>query len=424
MLDTVQILIPFYERFCDLCQDSKNKWQLVCPVYELDSRLVTFSRRFVWGDKQEVNIDYFHPQESIPTSYTGIGFKIFDVANNCLPYVVLNCSIAKILQGHNVYGSTDMIAGVSEMLGIFKQAYPDLFAKLDLPKSWLSKFDITLPALTTSRQNAIKIREYLRNVDWGRLRNQAFKPSGKVELNTLYFGSANTKVGGFKVYCKGVELDNVLDDLERQAKRGDPKALHNLKPYTKDVIDYADKSIRIEATCKKRFLNDLKLPTNIWQFLIYQYQNQSIYSHLFELKTKDFMQALDGMRMPYDDETRVYELLCKRLAGIDKNSNPTYTKAKNAYRFYLQLKQLGYYEVKRLTHKATFNRNIATLCDAGFNKAYLQNLTKDGKETPILRLLNLDLNAPLPSSYQLPVSNYYGEFEQYLTNAVHQLKVA
>lgn len=423
MLDTVQALIPFFEKDCQPVQDSKTKWALVSCVSELDRNLITWGKNVIKKDGQTISIDYFHPYESIPTSYTGIGFKVFDVANRCMPYVILNCSIAKILQGHNVYGNLDMFTGVCEMFGIFAENYPSLANKLDWQNAWISKFDVTLPALAPSRQTAIKIREYFRNVDWGRLRNHNFKPNGKIEMNTLYFGATESRVGGFKIYCKGVELDRHLHELQKNAQKGDFKALTSLQPYTQDVKDYADKSIRIEATMAKRMLQDNNLPINVWEFLLLQMQDKEIYSRLFQLKTNEFMQALDGMRMPYDDDTKVFELLCKRVGNYDRNGKPLYTKAKNLYRFFLQIKQLGYYEVKNLTHRATFNRNVKQLIDAGFNKAYLQNLGKE-KETPVLRLLNLDLNAQNPSSYTPPVSNYYGKFEQYLMNAVNNQKVA
>lgn len=420
MLDTVQPIIPFQERFCQSVQDSKTKFELAVCVSELDRNLITWGKNVIKKDGQTISIDYFHPYESIPTSYTGIGFKVFDTTNNCMPYVILNCSVAKILQGHNVYGNLDMFTGLCEVFGIFAENYPDLASKLDWQNAWLSKFDVTLPALAPSRQSAIKLREYFRNVDWGRLRNHNFKPNGKMEMNTLYFGSADSRVGGFKIYCKGVELDRQLYELEKKAKKGDIKAFHNLQPYTKEVVEFADKSIRIEATVKKRMLDDNNLPTNLWQFLLLQIQDKDIYSRLFKMKTQDFMQSLEGMRMPYDDDVKVYELLCKRLGNYGKDGKPLYTKAKNAYRFYLQLKQLGFKEVESLTNRATFYRNVKLLTDAGFNKAYLQNLAKTD-ETPILRILNLDLNAPLPKSYHSPVSNYYGEFEQYLMNAVEQV---
>lgn len=97
--------------------------------------------------------------------------------------------------------------------------------------------------------------------------------------------------------------------------------------------------------------------------------------------------------MPYDDDTKVYDLLIKRLATLTKTGNISHAKAKNAYMFYKAIKQDGFYETKKMMHERTFQRNIKALCDAGFNRAYLQTLTKT-EDTQVIRLLNLDLTPP------------------------------
>lgn len=375
------------------------------------------ARNVVKKEGEIINIDYFHPYESIPTSHTGIGFKIMTCSNRSMPHVILNCSVAKILQGHNVYGNTDMFSGVCQLLGVFCDAYQTLIGYLDFQNAYLAKFDITLPTQTASRKTAETIRDYLRNADWGRFRNLSVC-NKKDHYNTAYFGSEGSRVGGFKVYCKGVELDKVICELTASAKKGNIKAISDLSCYTDEVIAFADKSVRIEATVKKRQLKEANLPTNLWQFMIYQLHNPTIYQDLFTHKTADFMQSLQGMRMPYDDDVKVYDLLIKRLTDFTKTGNTSTTKAKNAYMFYLSLKQQGFYEVKKICNKRTFQRNVKLLCDAGFNRAYLQNLGVS-RQTPILKLLNIDLNAKLPSSYipPMPDPKYISLFNNYLIAA-------
>lgn len=413
MIDTVQLHIPFFERFCGLAEDSKTRYELKLPITDIDPNLNIAAKNIRTKDGETVSIDYYHPYDSIPTSHTGIGYKVMNVSHKSMPHVILNASIAKILTGHNVYGNTDMINGVFEMLGTFFFFHPHIKEYLDLDNAYLSKFDVTLTAQTPSRMTAEKIREYFRHTDWGRFRNLAVN-NKKLNYNTLYFGAEKSKVGGFKVYCKGVELDGVLSDLHTQAKKGNLKAIKYLNNvYTNDVIKFADSSVRIEATVKKRMLKENNLPTNLWQFLTHQLNHKSVYEELFTLKTKDFLQSLGGMRMPYDDDIKVYDLLIKRLTELTASGNISTTKAKNAYNFYKLLKSDGFYEVKKRTSKSTFNRNIKLLCDAGFNRAYLQNLTKS-EDTQVIRLLNLDLNAKLPDSYVPPVSNYRDDFVHYL----------
>lgn len=417
MVDTVQIHLPFFAQHCYSDDFVKTKYHLSLDLPAIDYNLRIHAKNVIKQDGEIIRIDYYHPYDSIPTSHTGIGFKLMDCTNNCLPHVILNASIAKIQQGHNVYGNTDMYSGVCEMLGIFRDAYPDLSTYLDLQNAYISNFDVTLPAQAPSRYTAERIRDYIRKVDWGRLRNQA-TTNKRIEYNTIYFGSADSKIGGFKVYCKGVEVDGVLADLERNAKRGNLKAVKDLQAYTQDVRAYADKSLRIEASIKTRFIREQGLSNNLWQWLEYQFNNPQIYQYLFNAKTKDFLQVMDGMRMPYDDDAKVYELLVKRLTQPTKSGGISTTKATNAYNFYKLLKSDGYYQVKERTSKPTFNRNIKILCDAGFNRAHLQNLGKDAtNDTPVIRLLNLDFNAPLPASYIPPVSRYVNDYSQYLLSA-------
>lgn len=123
----------------------------------------------------------------------------------------------------------------------------------------------------------------------------------------------------------------------------------------------------------------------------------------------------NSMRMPYDD-TKVYDLFLKRLSEPTKAGNISTTKARNAWNFYVLLKTQGFYEVQKTSPKSTFNRNVKNLCDAGFNRAMLQNLGGKTKETTIIRLLNIDLNARLPHSYTPPTTQFYDQFNDYLLN--------
>ncbi|NMU24571.1 replication protein, partial [Vibrio parahaemolyticus] len=58
-----------------------------------------------------------HPWESVPSSYTSIAMKVFQGSgfrpNAC---VELKCSPAKILQGHNVYGSDSLLTCATAIL--------------------------------------------------------------------------------------------------------------------------------------------------------------------------------------------------------------------------------------------------------------------------------------------------------------------
>jgi II/X family phage/plasmid replication protein len=55
-----------------------------------------------------------HPWESIPSSYEGMAFKVFDHRFDPLDkfYIEIKASPAKLMQGHNVYGSSDFTTAV------------------------------------------------------------------------------------------------------------------------------------------------------------------------------------------------------------------------------------------------------------------------------------------------------------------------
>ena len=57
--------------------------------------------------------DLYHPWESLPSSFTGIAFKLYQSSGfREQPCIELKASPAKISQGHNVFGSESLELGV------------------------------------------------------------------------------------------------------------------------------------------------------------------------------------------------------------------------------------------------------------------------------------------------------------------------
>lgn len=418
MTDTLELHIYVQEIFAK--KVSKTGYEMIGDVTDFG---LNGSSRHVRkkDDGRTVIYEIYHAHESLPTSHSGIGFKFYHKTQNCLPYVMLNCSVAKILQGHNVFGSLDLRAGAFEMLGVLSEHYPEFVKYLDFNNIEISRFDLTLPMQTQSRLTAEKVRDYIRNVDWGRYRNLEIA-NKKENYNTVYFGSDKSRVGGFKLYCKGVEVEKVVNKLKIFAKKGMVADFAKLQAYTDDVLEFADKSVRLEAMIKKRMLIEHNIPTNLWQFMIYEHKNPYLYANLFTYKTCDLFTALQDMTMPYADDVKVYDMLIEKLRTTTPTGKISDTKAKNAFMFYLSIKQHGFYEIKRISNKRTFDHNIKSLVDSGFSRSYLQNLTKQD-ETKVLRLLNLDCQPALPSSYKepTPTYEYYERFAPYLENALQKV---
>ncbi len=97
----------------------------------------------------------FHPFESVPTHYTGMAMKVF-FDSSFEPYVQIKASPAKLLQGHNVFGSDNIEQGAMEMIGFLHEAYPLLARMLDWPRAWVSHIDVTYSARLKDQNTAKK----------------------------------------------------------------------------------------------------------------------------------------------------------------------------------------------------------------------------------------------------------------------------
>lgn len=441
MIDTVILHIPTFATFT--VQDGE-RFTIVGDVN--DFGLDACARHVRKNDKGEkVFTDIYHAYESLPTSHAGIGHKFYHMANKTLPYLELNCSVAKLMQGHNVYGLDDIVCGAIEMLGAIAKAYPKLAQYLDFANTKVVRFDVTYSAVCENRMQAEKVRDYLRNVDFGRLRNQSVKNT-KDHYNTVYFGSPESKIGGFKLYCKGVELENERKELQSLANKNCLASTQKLqKIFTQQLQDYADKLVRIEATFKTRHIKELGIPQNLWQLAKFQLNNPEIYKEIWQNKTQAMFKALEGKIMDYADDAELMQILKEKLVTYvypkdllqrsikslrkPKFSDlschdfvflgkPSYTRAKNAFNLYKRIQQDGFYQVKKMHNLRTFQRNVKYLADAGFSISSLQNLTAKGQSLPVLEILSIDFANQFPQGYQAPIvtSEFVEQFKPYLLN--------
>lgn len=422
MIDTVKLHIPVFATYT--VSQPHDKGTTYTIVGDVDDYGLVGSSRQIKKDINGVRYatEIYHAQESLPTSHSGIGHKFYHSANNCLPYLELNCSIAKIMQGHNVYGVDELILGSIQMLGAVKDAYPEFWQYLDIQNTKIVYIDITYSAQMQNLKQAEQVREYIRNVDFKGLRNQSVI-GNKDHYNTIYFGSDNSKVGRFKLYCKGVETRNDRKELLKLARKNDLGAKRKLENiFTQELQDYADRLVRIEATVKTRLMQDLGIPQNLWLFYEYQQKNPNIYQELWRMKTKAMFNALQGEIMEYVDDSKIWQLLHERLTYVTNKGNVSEGRAKSAFNLYKRIQQDGYYKVKSEFNVRTFNRNVKYLVDCGISKAFLQNMHKqENNKIRVLEVLTVDFDNQVPANFVAPVptDNYVDYFVPYLINALN-----
>lgn len=409
MIDSVVIHIPMQKQFT---KQLGNKHMIIGDVADY---ALTACTRYLVRDPVTHEVTHgelYHPFESLPSWHSGVAMKFFDTAMNCLPYVSLNASIAKIGQGHNVYGHDNLYAGVVDMLSVLRETYPVLWSCLDIENARLSRIDITYSAKLPSRNHAEQTRDFLRNVDWGRLRNN----SKQERWNTVYFGGEASRVGVAVVYCKGVELEDERKKLQKQAKQGDLNATKKLAIFTQELQDYADRLLRFEARCKSRQIEQFGISTNLWDFIAHTFKNKRTLFELWNYKFKPIFDALKGKHMTHADDSEVLNLLLDKLTTITDSGKKSTTQALNAYNFYKRIKQDGFLKVKSLHNQRTFQRNVKNLIDCGISRSHLQNLhSNDGQIVPIIQLVNIDFANQLPTDYKPFISPNLKEFNHFLT---------
>lgn len=405
MQDTLIINIPLQEAFCRT-HDGKHFYTLEPQYFGLPA----------WGEfalDDETGVlkpkRLYHLFDKLPSSWganVAIKFK-HDNCINCLPYVSLNAS-PKLLQGHNVYYVDNLVQLVFEMLGLLKETYPNFFAVLDLSKAYVSRLDVTYFCRLPCDDLLIPTLHLL-----GTIRNGKRIPDDKHNNfeDTRYWNKATNRVGYCKIYVKLKELQNTIKSLERQA----PNALNQklLATYNQELQDFAKGLLRFEATTKKELLNQLNIPTNLWQFIIHCKKHPDTYKTLWDYWFNPIFQAISGEIMQHYDDSEIRALCREKLVTTTPTGKVSYTKAENAYKFYLLIKQKGFEHVKDITKNSTFYENVKVLCDIGIPKTLLQNLhNEQGQSIPLVKLIEFDFTNQVPKGYVPPKSQF--DFSGYI----------
>lgn len=398
-------------------------------------------------------VDLQHPFESLPSSYSGLAFKILIV--NGWPYVTLKASPAKLLQGHNVFGSTSIKQAAFEFLGILSSLYPALFADLEIPLAEVSSIDVTYSARyepissLNGEDTGRALIAFLRTLSAGQL-----KARGVSYEDTTYWGSADSQLGQVKAYLKPQEFFKQLKEFRALAKRDDGAARivevmedERLQLWVKNLL-------RLEVSVKKDWLRRHDIPLNLFALVRHQEQLQAegrcLLQEIWANRTAPLFKACEGQTMKVIDDKSI-ELEIKRVhvrypkqkfvcrnfnyfrhakrahlvrdnlakikwlyqPPVDK-TRPSYGYANTLFSFYRDIKEHGYDSVRKnycdsASGKRKFNRHVSELGLAGMAKATLQTFGLNSEPSnivPVLRFVRVDFCSQLPDWYVEPISQY------------------
>ena len=406
MLDTLIIHIPIRKEFV---RTTGNLSSVIgdASYYGLTTQSY-FKRCIKTGEVTHGELK--HPYESLPSSYSGMGIKFFseNVANTT-PYVSMNASV-KILQGHNVYGGESVKNLATEMLYLLQSNYPDFFACLDVAQACISRLDSTFSVKLEHERHIQPCLRFLANISHGQRKNDTDR---RDFFNTVYWGGKTSREGGAKAYGKHCEVMKEVTELKRSIMRGCSQARNKLEVFTPELLDWSSKLLRFESSTKKRKLEKLGLPTNLWQFIEYQQTNKDVLTVLWRLWFDPILKAIEGnVDMENFDDGKIFELCREKLTTITASGRTSYTKANNAFNFYQLLKTNGWADIKTRYSSSQFGLLVKSLCDLGIPKALLQNLhEQQTKSVPMVDLIKFDFTNQYPAGYQPVISEHINDFD-------------
>nr|ESK55681.1 hypothetical protein F987_00512 [Acinetobacter gyllenbergii NIPH 230] len=369
MIDKIVMHIPVDMSLVDVREDGKY---CIFGVDLFDVGIKVESRSCY---KDEDGVIQFrvlnHPFSKLPTSFTEMAFKFYHEGIH-IPYVELKCSPAKILQGHNVYGSDWIEQGALEMLGYLAETYPVLYGMLAVSETEVKHLDVTYFARLQDERQVTKAIEFLRNLSTkyvGKSEKQV------IHKNTVYFGAARAKRFARKIYGKHCEFMDQLEEMKELAKKNDKNAQRvvavmsdpNLQEFSKGLL-------RFETGVKAYALRELNIPTNLFQLIRYQRENPYFLRNLWVQANREIFKALEGQTMKVTDHDSIFNEIVNKLQKVSEQDTVNSVRADKIFQFYQFLENKGHAEAKN-KYEHQYFKFIADLLECGFTEHYIKNIS-------------------------------------------------
>lgn len=378
MIDFLKLSIPFKTEHILVCKDGETSF-LKETLIEIAKRTglklragnVTFE---IDGDLDVAELS--HPYEAIPSHFGSLAMKVFNGSDRMKtpPYIELKASPAKLLQGHNVFGSTNLDVCCFVMLKTFCEALPELYEMTDTENTMIDWIDVTYSAHIPSEMMQKQVISFLQNVRAGQTK--------KTRYNREYETTAEWNSGSehrvLKVYLKGAELQKRLSEIQSELKRTPNKQnlLNVLNVLSNpNLIEFSKQCVRFEARLKQRYLDKYRIPRKLCDLIQYQRQyekqGKSLIKDLWQDAFNDIIQAVGESKMNVYNRDNIQKLLKKQYYTVTPKGNISYAKADRLFGFYKNLLTYGYLETQSEMDRKTFWRHEKDLLAVGLTKAQL-----------------------------------------------------
>jgi len=346
---------------CDFLKEwNSSRRCMDFPVFRLDKLGIPLEASI---DKDGDILNIRHPWERIPSSFEGMGFKVFDTrykGGNEAFFIEIKASPAKLMQGHNIFGSVDFCDCALRLIVLLCKTYPFLASKLNFSSWHLAQIDITYFSRAKNDKEAKRFINALGKVSSGQTKSQTGYDG------TAYFGKKNSRLKKIKVYAKHPE---VLATIEKNRKKKD------VFKYSEQLLDFSKGLIRWEVSLYHRYFQRMGISCDLSEII----QNNTFSSeklrHFWGLGTADLFKSLKGQEMKVVDDNAVLNTLRAQFSKTSEKTGKISTVlADSVYRTYSSLRRDGWDATKSLMDIRNFNRHVKHLCECGLSRAALQNM--------------------------------------------------
>lgn len=416
VIDLLQLSIPFKSehvietlsaderggRYIDLEEIARR------TGLRLTARDVEFE---ISGDLQVTGLS--HPYESLPSHFASLAMKVHQGSNLAPPRVELKASPAKLLQGHNVFGPTDVSLCAEALFTPFCMAMPLLADYLDFENAYIAKIDCTFSARLKTINQTRQVIDILRNIDNGQTKSTKSTRSQNYD-STVYWNETSYIIRR-KAYLKGQEIQLDLDSCKMALRRSpnDETLKRRINVLSNpDLIEWAALLVRFEASLFPRKFYYLNIPTKLLDLISYQSEyereGRNLIYDMWSAGFNELFESFKGTIMNIYDDEKILDLLKSVYHSTTPKGNISYSKAQRLFGFYRRLVNEGYDEVFKTFNRASFYRTINELIAAGLSKAQLQNLQfdKSNNVVPLVQLITVDFSKQYPDWYEEPVIHY------------------
>lgn len=398
MIDMVKLAVPFLDKYTLQLESGKAEPDMVLLMRDFGMSLEGAVR---YDNGLPIHERLRHKFESLPSYFGSLAYKVCRDDLKGFPYIAIQGNPAKLLTGHNVFGSDCPSRCTFAVVHAFMLAFPEICEILDWYHSTIDFIDVTYTARLANDKQAQQALNVLKNISYGQM-----KVSECTHESSTYWNRGSQHLVR-KAYLKAPELSKRINELTRKlAKEKHDHYAQQITAITSDEVrEMASGAIRFEVRLYGRWLRDKGVQLALGKFTEYTSEKMT---ELWRLAFQPVFKCFEGATVNAQDNTQVLENLRLAHHRITNKGKVSYAKAERLYDFYTAIMRDGYLATKnRICERSreTFRRNQADLMQAGLSLAQLMQFT--GEQTnviPLIQLINIDFSKQLPDNWQEPLS--------------------